>query len=174
MFKSIVVAFDGSAHAGRALQAAATLAARDQASLGIVYVVDADHMNLPLEIRNMGEVEHIIEPMPNLIVDFRKAPPNLANNMARSSVDSQRAMLQYADFLVSQARKTARDLGAAEVEARVVTGDAAEGVVEFAGERNADLIVCGSRGLGRMKKLLLGSTSHKIAQLAECSCLTIK
>ena len=47
-------------------------------------------------------------------------------------------------------------------------------VVAFAIDRNADLIVCGSRGFGRMKSLLLGSTSHKIAQLAQCSCLTVK
>lgn len=174
MFKSIVVAFDGSAHASRALEAAAKLAAREQSLLGIVYVIDADHMNLPVEIRKMGEIEHIIEPMPSLLLDFENAPPNLAHNLARSSVDSQRAMLQYADFLVGQARKQAIGYGATEVEARVVTGDPAEGVVDFASERKADLIVCGSRGLGGMKKLLLGSTSHKIAQLAECSCLTIK
>ena len=174
MFKSIVVAFDGSAHASRALETAAKLAAREQATLGIVNVIDADHMNLPMEIRKMGEIEHIIDPMPNLLVDFENAPPDLANNMARSSVDSQRAMLQYAEFIVAQARKQAMSFGATEVEVRIVTGDPAEGVVDFASEHNADLIVCGSRGLGRMKKLLLGSTSHKIAQLAECSCLTIK
>ena len=174
MFKSIVVAFDGSAHASRALEAAATLAAREQALLGIVYVIDAGHMNLPVEIRKMGEIEHVIEPMPSLLVDFENAPPNLANNMSRSLVDSQKAMSQYADFLVDQARTQAMSHGATEVEAEVVTGDPAEGVVDFASERNADLIVCGSRGLGRVKKLLLGSTSHKIAQLAECSCLTIK
>jgi len=174
MFKSIVVAFDGSAHASRALDTAAKLAARDQAPLGIINVIDSDYMNLPVEIRKMGEIEHIIEPMPNLLVDFAKAPANLAGNMARSSVDSQRAMLQYAEFLVAEARKQAMACGATEVEARVVTGDSAEAVVDFASERNADLIVCGSRGLGRMQKLLLGSTSHKIAQLAECSCLTIR
>jgi nucleotide-binding universal stress UspA family protein len=35
MFKSIVVAFDGSAHASRALETAAKLAAREQAPLGV-------------------------------------------------------------------------------------------------------------------------------------------
>ena len=174
MFKSIVVAYDGSAHASRALQKAATLASAEKARLGIIYVLDAEHMNLPVEIRKMGEIEHIIEPMPSLLVNFEQAPPNLANDLAKSSADSQRAMLQYADYLLTRAGEDARDLGATEVEARTVSGDPAEEVVNFAAERNADLIVCGSRGLGRMKELLLGSTSHKIVQLAECDCLTVK
>ena len=41
-------------------------------------------------------------------------------------------------------------------------------------ERGADLIICGSRGFGRLKSVLLGSVSQKITQLAECSCLTVK
>jgi nucleotide-binding universal stress UspA family protein len=123
----------------------------------------------------MGEIEHIIDPAPpNLVVDFGRAPVNLANDLAMSSVAAGRAMMQYADFLVEQAQEKARTFGATEVEGKVMMGDAAEQVVEFAGDRKADLIVCGSRGLGRAKRLLLGSTSHKIAQLAECSCLTIK
>jgi nucleotide-binding universal stress UspA family protein len=83
-------------------------------------------------------------------------------------------MTQYADYLVEQAREKAVSYGATRVEGRVVMGDAAEQVIDFAEDRKADLIVCGSRGLGRAKRLLLGSTSHKIAQLAGCSCLTIK
>ena len=54
MFKSIVVAFDGSAHAGKALEIGATLAAQEQAALGIIYVVDASHMEISPEIRKHG------------------------------------------------------------------------------------------------------------------------
>ncbi len=174
MFKSIVVAFDGSVHASRALEIGATLAAREQVWLGIIYVIDAGHMQISTEMRKMGEVEHIIDPMPRMVIDFDEAPVNLMNTMARNSVDSEKAMLQYADFLVEQARKTAQEYGAQEVNARAVLGSPADEVVAFAKDREADLIVCGSRGLGRVKSMLLGSTSHKIAQLAECSCLTIK
>jgi nucleotide-binding universal stress UspA family protein len=83
-------------------------------------------------------------------------------------------MFQYADFLAQEARASAKNHGAHDVEAKIVVGDPAEEVVAFAGDRDADLIISGSRGFGRLKSLLLGSTSHKIAQLAECSCLTVK
>ena len=83
-------------------------------------------------------------------------------------------MLQYANFLVEQARMSAQEYGAQDVDVRTVLGSPADEVVAFAIDRKADLIVCGRRGFGRLKSLLLGSTSHKIAQLAECSCLTAR
>ena len=174
MFKSIVVAFDGSAHASRALEIGATLAAREQALLGIIYVIDAGHLQISPEIREMGEIEHIIEPIPRAVINLENAPVNLVSTMTQTSIDAEKAMGQYADFLLGQARESAVDHDAPEVESLVASGSPAEEVVAFAIDRNADLIVCGSRGFGRMKSLLLGSTSHKIAQLAQCSCLTVK
>jgi nucleotide-binding universal stress UspA family protein len=174
MFESIVVAYDGSAHASKALEVGATLAARDKASLGIIYAIDVEHMQLPVELRNMAEFEHIIETRPIFQVDIKDAPMNLTNTMAQTSAESEKAMLQFADYLVQQAHDSASSSGVEEIDSRAVLGDAAEEVVEYARARNADLIVCGSRGFGRLKSLLLGSTSHKIAQLAECSCLTVR
>ena len=174
MFDSIVVAYDGSANAVRALEAGSRLAAGEQARLGIVYVIDIDRMSLSPETRKMGEIEHIIEPIPGFIVNLEKSSPELLNKLAKAEVDSQKAMLQYADYLLNQAQESARDGGAMDVDTKTLQGDPAKEVVEFASERHADLIVCGSRGHGRLRQLLLGSTSHKITQLAGCSCLTVK
>ncbi len=174
MFDSIVVAYDGSAHAGKALEVGATLAARDQASLGIIYAIDVEHMQLPVELRKMGEIEHIIEPMPSFQIDIEEVPHNLTNAMTQASAESEKAMLRFADYLVEQAHESARTSGAKDIDSRAVLGSPAEEVVDYARTRNADLIVCGCRGFGRVKSLLLGSTSHKIAQLAECSCLTVR
>lgn len=174
MFNSIVVAFDGSVHSSKALEIGATLAGQQKIPLGIIYVIDASHMRIPDEMREMGEIEHIIEPMPSMRVNLENAPENLVSTMVRASTDSEKAMFQYADFLAQEARASAKNNGAEDVEARAVLGDPAEEVVAFARDRNADLIISGSRGFGRLKSLLLGSTSHKISQLAECSCLTVK
>ena len=174
MFKSIVVAFDGSLHSSRALEIGATLAAHEKTRLGIIYVIDASHMKIPEDVRKMGEIEHIIEPVPSMLVNFENAPANMMSTMAQTSSDSEKAMFRYADFLVEQARENAEHHGAKDVEAKVVLGDPAEEVVAFARNRNADLIISGSRGFGKLKSMLLGSTSHKIAQLAECSCMVVK
>jgi len=174
MFRSIVVAFDGSLHASKALEIGATLAGREQISLGIIYVIDTSHMKIPDEMRKMGEIEHIMEPIPRMRVNLENAPANMVSTMAQTSSDSEKAMFQYADFLAEQARASAKHYGAQDIEAKVLLGDPGEEVVAFARDRNADLIISGSRGFGKLKSLLLGSTSHKIAQLAECSCLTVK
>jgi nucleotide-binding universal stress UspA family protein len=174
MFKSIVVAFDGSVHSSKALEIGATLAAHEQIPLGIIYVIDDSHMQIPEEMRKMAEIEHIIEPMPQYVVNFAAAPVNLISTMSQNSSDSERAMFHYADFLVEQAEQNARDLGAEKIESRSVLGDPAEEIVAFAKDRGADLIVTGSRGFGKVKSALLGSTSSKLSQLADCSCLTVK
>ncbi|MDJ0777264.1 MAG: universal stress protein [Gammaproteobacteria bacterium] len=174
MFKSIVVAFDGSPHSSKALEVAAVMAAEQNAKLGIAYVIDVSHMNVPDEVREMGEIEHIIDPKPSMPVDFGRAPTSTLSSMADLSAQSDRALFQYSEFLLEQAENSARHCGATQIDSRALQGDAAEEIVAYARDQSADLIVCGNRGFGKLKTLLLGSTSHKIAQMAECSCMTVK
>ena len=174
MFKSIVVAFDGSPHSSKALEIAANMAAEQKAKLGIAYVIDVSHMNMPDEMRRMGEIEHIIDPKPSMPVDFGRAPAATLSSMSDLSQQSDRALFQYSEFLLGQAEGSANHCGAEDIDSRALQGDAAEEIVNYARDRDADLIVCGNRGFGKIKTLLVGSTSHKIAQMAECSCLTVK
>lgn len=74
-----------------------------------------------------------------------------------------------------RARQTALDAATAVVAPMgisaghaVRTGNPAEQIVEYAEEHDVDLIVIGSRGRGRMKALLLGSVSHRVAERARC------
>ncbi len=174
MFKSIVVAFDGSPHASKALEIAAGLAAQENARLGIAYVVDVSHMTVPDDLRRMGEVEHIIDPKPSMPIDFGRAPVSTLSSMSELSQQSDRALFQYSEFLLEQAEASARQCGVSNIDSRALQGDPAEEVVAYARDQQADLIVCGNRGFGKLKTLLLGSISHKIAQMAECSCMTVK
>jgi nucleotide-binding universal stress UspA family protein len=53
-------------------------------------------------------------------------------------------------------------------------GDAATEIIEFAKNASTDLIVVGSRGLSRIRGLMLGSVSRKLVHYAGCSVLIIK
>ena len=56
----------------------------------------------------------------------------------------------------------------------VMEGDAAEGIISTAETNKSDLIVMGSRGLGRLAGLLLGSTSQKVVAHAPCPVLIVR
>lgn len=52
-------------------------------------------------------------------------------------------------------------------------GNPAEGIIEEA-EKGYDLVVMGSRGLGGVKRILLGSVSNAVVQQAKTNVLIIK
>lgn len=56
----------------------------------------------------------------------------------------------------------------------VMEGDAAEAIIEAARQNTSDLIVMGSRGLGRSAGLLVGSTSQKVVAHAPCPVLIVR
>jgi nucleotide-binding universal stress UspA family protein len=61
------------------------------------------------------------------------------------------------------------EAGALEIETRLVEGPAASVLTKEAA--NADLLVVGSRGLGGLRELLLGSVGRQCAQHASCPVL---
>jgi nucleotide-binding universal stress UspA family protein len=68
----------------------------------------------------------------------------------------------------------AREHGVARVKAVSKRGPVARTIVEFVEEQKIDTVVMGRRGLGDIEGLLLGSVSHKVCSLAECTCVTVK
>ncbi|MBE9523823.1 MAG: universal stress protein [Chloroflexi bacterium] len=53
-------------------------------------------------------------------------------------------------------------------------GDAATKILQFIDEENIDLVITGSRGLGKIQGWFLGSVSRKLAHYANCSVLIVK
>lgn len=61
-----------------------------------------------------------------------------------------------------------------EIHTELLEGDPAFAIIEVAATRKSDLIVMGSRGLGRLAGLLLGSTSQKVVAHAPCPVLIVR
>lgn len=61
-----------------------------------------------------------------------------------------------------------------EADTYVETGDPAECIIAFAKKSKCSEIVMGSRGLGRLSGLLLGSVVAKVVQLAEVPVVVVK
>jgi nucleotide-binding universal stress UspA family protein len=63
-----------------------------------------------------------------------------------------------------------------DVKTDVIIGytSVAKSIVEYAEERNMDLIVIGTRGMTGIKKMLLGSTATGVVTYAHCPVLIVK
>jgi nucleotide-binding universal stress UspA family protein len=73
---------------------------------------------------------------------------------------------------VARAHETLDAQGIAS-EMRIEHGDPRAEILRAAGEIDADLIVVGSRGLGRLGRLLLGSVSTEVVNGAPCPVMVV-
>ena len=63
---------------------------------------------------------------------------------------------------------------ATPVRTAVAIGPPADGILRYAGEHGAELIVMGTRGLGAVGQLLLGSVAAEVVRRAPCPVLTVR
>jgi len=83
------------------------------------------------------------------------------------------AVIDRAREVVDEARIGLAERGVA-IETDVAVGDPRAEIVRQAEEWKAELVVVGARGLGTVKRLLLGSISDAVARHAPCPVLIVK
>lgn len=147
MLKNILVATDASPASNRAINLAADMAGRYGATLHLVYAVR--EMQLPPELKKMAEVEKIAGARAD-VLDF----------VGRK--------------ILGDAESRALKKGASKVTSSLEHGDPATVILRYAKRRKADLIVLGTRGLGQVKGMLMGSVSRKVTNLSDINCLIIR
>jgi nucleotide-binding universal stress UspA family protein len=145
MFERILVAVDGSEHALKAVDFAVDLAQKYGAELVVVSIYR------PLKV------------------------PDSTHSLVRARATAQSAgdLKALAKEVVDEAVERADKLGV-PASGLVERGHPARTIVETAEKVDADVIVLGSRGLGDIGGMLLGSVSHKVSSLAKCSVVIIK
>ena len=78
------------------------------------------------------------------------------------------------DKILAATARAAQARGARAVAKTMASCEPAQAIIAAADREKADLVVLGSRGLGAIRGLLMGSVSHKVAQVAPCPCLMVK
>ena len=91
--------------------------------------------------------------------------PNLQNTINARMNESQ-DVLREAENMVGQIP--------AEIHSELLEGQIADAIIDVAKTREADLIIMGSRGLGRLAGALLGSNSQKVVSEAPCPVLIVR
>jgi nucleotide-binding universal stress UspA family protein len=135
--KCILVATDGSDGADRAVDYAAHLAKNAGNDLLIVHVIGGY---------------------------------GLPDNVFRQFTHAEQAWLReqfesVSKKILSDARERARGIGVKTVLLESRTGNVAQTIVDIAEEKEAENIIVGKRGVGRIAGLLLGSVSQKVVSL---------
>src|SRR5580765_461878 len=85
----------------------------------------------------------------------------------------KRSVLDEARGIADDAKAVLAPCGFA-VETDVAVGDPKAEIVRVAEDWGADLLVLGARGLGLVKRFLLGSVSYAVARHARCPVLVVK
>lgn len=141
--KHIVVATDGSPGANRAVDMAARIAKATGSDLAILTVGGNNITGAELR------------------------------RLASADGDLSKTLTSAANKVLERAGKRARRIGLAEVKLQCEWGDPAETIIDTVRREEADILVVGRRGRGRLSGLLLGSVSQKVASLAPCAVMVV-
>jgi nucleotide-binding universal stress UspA family protein len=145
----VLLASDGSPHASAAMDLLAKLGLPRSAVVTLLNVVEThDYLTSHLLATGRSDLRRLAEE----VIQARK----------QAGAD----MLEKARNALKRRNLTADTL--------VAEGHPAEAILQTAERIRADLVVMGSRGLTGMKRLLLGSVSHKVVRHAPCSVLVVK
>jgi len=172
MIKKILVPVDGSQHSVKAVELASDLASKYDAEIILLHVLLRGHTPDGLKKALEIEVGKRKASADNLVI----MPQQIMARIDRKE-DSQLSLeeLNYiGKYVLSSVAAICQDKGVAKVEKRVEEGNPAKIVIKLAEDTQADMIVMGSRGLSDLQGLLVGSVSHKVSQLATCTCVTVR
>jgi len=140
----VVVGVDDSEPAGRALEAAAEVAAISRAPLRIAYVAHAPSME------SWAYVE-----------------------TTKAGSESTHKAREHADATLTAASHRAKEAyPELDVTTEVLYGEPGPVLAELAA--NAGMVVIGSRGRGGFAGMLLGSTSHRLLHDATCPVMVVR
>ena len=148
MIHKILVAVDGSKHSSKAVDYAADIALKYDGELFLIYVIT--RAAIPEDFIKYAEVEKIDETPESLLFS------------------------RIANEVLQNAEKQAKVIGVKVIHKLVKQGDPADEIAKFAKQENVDWIFLGSRGMGGIKGLLMGSVSRKVCNTAEATCITVK
>ena len=146
MSKTILVAVDGSEHSKKAVEFAAELCSKFDGKLSLL---------------------HVLQSLPH----DRTLVLGAAAITVHTSTDD---LEDIGAKVIDAARQAAAAHGVSNMESKALLGDPASEIIARAEEIGADMIVMGSRGLGDLKGLVMGSVSHKVNHLAPCTCITVR
>ncbi len=155
MIEKILAALDGSEPSDKALNFALDLAEKYFA-----------------EIMLLNVYQHTIPIFYHPNVSVPTAPP-IASPITLGAL-SKELKAQHERILAEALKKAKRVKPKLKVSTMLCEGRPSDKIIEAANEGKFDLIIIGSRGVGGIKEIFLGSVSDRVADESKCSVLIVK
>ena len=105
-----------------------------------------------------------------IVVAYDPVPSYLGEPNMQTAIS---ARMEEAEMILKKAMDAVGKIPG-EIHTEILEGPPAEAILDVANTRASDLIVMGSRGLGRLSGALLGSQSQKVVQHAPCPVLIVR
>jgi nucleotide-binding universal stress UspA family protein len=156
MARSIVVGTDGSGPADAAVRRATDLASLEGARLHLVTAYYAPQI---VQETTVWTNE------PKGLIDTGRT----GGGPHPETVD----LREVAESVLKRAARVASSKGV-DLETHAREGQPADVIIEIANQKQADLIVVGSRGLTGIQRYLMGSVSSKVSEHASCSVMIVR
>ena len=175
MIETILVPTDGSDHAVKATTFASDIASKYKARVVLFHALLArvsgnEILNL-IESSQLSELtRHDLEQTAELQAKIQSTAIFDSDNLA-PSID---VLENIGQDLLKAGEKIARKHGVENVSRILTNGEPIHCILRAMEDEKVDLIVMGSRGLGDLEGLLIGSMSHKVSHLADCTVVTVK
>jgi len=118
-----------------------------------------------------GELARAVKARDLLVVVAYEPIPGYLGEPWLSQAISARTL--EAEQILQKAEETIGSVPA-KINKEVIEGSIAEAILDVAATRKCDLIVMGSRGLGRLEGAVLGSNSQKVVSHAPCPVLIVR
>ena len=168
----ILVPYDGSSHAAKALELAGVLAAKFGARLKLLHVLDRG--TPPRALRAAVDPDRLDEETLQALERAESEGAVAPSLGGLWPMLPDEALQKIGAEVLAGAERSLAGKGLDEVETALLFGNPASLILSTAEAEDADLIVMGMRGLGELEGLLLGSVSYKVNHLAPCSCITVR
>lgn len=105
-----------------------------------------------------------------VVVSFDPVPAYLGQPNLDDAIT---ARMQHAEQILQPALEAIGETGTT-LKTEILKGPPAEAILSVAEVRGVDLIIMGTRGLGRLKGLVIGSQSQKVVANANCPVLLVR
>lgn len=174
---TILLAVDGSEHANKSISIAASLARQSDAHVIVLYATEEKAISK--QMRRGIEIEYADEIATRMkAVDFNTPLPDetqYARTMVSHSADISRIVNSLnGELILRKAVSELHDKGVESVKPLQLEGNPADRIVEVSEQDNVDTIVMGCRGVGKLKGIVLGSSSQSVAHRVNCSVVIVK